>query len=318
MLLKIENLKTYFYNYGKIGKAVDDISLTLEKNKIIAIVGESGCGKSVTALSIIRLIQFPGKIISGKIIFKGKNLLDIDEKEMQNIRGKEIGMIFQDPLNSLNPVFTVGSQITETIITHLQLSHNNAKKRALEMFHKVQLPEPEKLFDMYPHQLSGGMKQRVLIAIALSCSPSLLIADEPTTALDVSIQQEIIKLLLDLRKEENISIIFISHDFRVVKEIADEVAVMYAGKIIEKRSKNNIFENPLHPYTEGLLKSLPPLNRKMDYLPVIKGFVPEIYGFREGCRFAERCNYAEKSCKKQSPPEIKINNNEYVSCIKYS
>jgi oligopeptide/dipeptide ABC transporter ATP-binding protein len=317
MLLKIENLKTYFFNNGKIGKAVDNISLTLKKNKIVALVGESGCGKSVTARSVLQLVGYPGKIVSGKIIYKNKDILKLNPKEMCKIRGKEISMIFQDPMNSLNPVFTIGTQLVETILTHLAISKKNAKKLALEMLLKVKLTEPEKIFNLYPHQLSGGMKQRVIIAIALSCSPSVLIADEPTTALDVSIRKEIIKLLLQLKRENNLSVLFITHDFRVVKEIADEVAVMYAGKIVEKRLKKNIFDNPLHPYTIGLLKSLPPVGKKIDKLPVIKGIVPEIYNYGKGCRFAERCEFASDKCFKSEPHPVILGENEYVSCVQY-
>ena len=318
MILQIKNLKTYFLNNNKTGKAVDDVSLDIPRNKITAIVGESGCGKSVTALSILKLISPPGEIVSGEILYNGKNILKYGEKEMRQIRGKEISMIFQDPMNSLNPVLTIGEQLVETILTHLQFSKKASEQLAVEMLKKVALPEPEKVFGSYPHQLSGGMKQRVMIAIALSCSPKLLIADEPTTALDVSIQQEILKLLLRLKEEENLTIIFITHDFRVVKEIADYVAVMYAGKIVEKRSKQNIFGNPLHPYTIGLLNSLPPITEKIKKLPVISGNVPDIYSFKKGCRFFERCVKANEKCKGNEIALYKPEKNEFLLCAQYA
>ena len=315
MVLEVKNLKTYFYTDKGVGKAVDDISFTLKKGEILSIVGESGSGKSMTAYSILKLIGYPGKIISGKIIFNGKDLIKLTDKEMRKIRGNDISMIFQDPMNSLNPVFTVGTQLVETIVTHKNISKKEATKLSLELLEKVILPKPDKVFDSYPHQLSGGMRQRVMIALALSCSPKVLIADEPTTALDVSIQKEILKLLLKLRDEEELSIIFITHDFRVVKEIADSVAVMYAGKILEKRKKENILKNPLHPYTKALLQSLPKLDEKTDSLPVIPGNVPDIFSFDNNCRFYNRCNIANEKCLKGYPEKVPVNENEYFFCV---
>jgi len=315
MILSIKNLKVYFYTDRGTGKAVDNVSFHVEKGKVIAIVGESGCGKSVTAKSILKLIESPGKIVSGEILYKGKNILNFSNEELRKFRGKEISMIFQDPMNSLNPVFTVGEQLIETVLTHKNISFKQAKKIGIKLFENVKLPEPEKIFNMYPHQLSGGMRQRVMIAIALCCEPEILIADEPTTALDVSIQKEIILLLKNLQKEKNLTIIFITHDFRIVAEIADEVIVMYGGKIIEKREKENIFKNPAHPYTIGLINSLPPLNQKINRLRTIKGSVPDIYSDFKGCKFANRCEIVSDICRVKEPPFVNLNDKEYLFCF---
>ncbi len=317
MKLRVENLKTYFFTNRGIGKAVDGISFNVPEGKIVTIVGESGSGKSVTAYSILRLIEFPGKIVSGKIIFNNSDLLKLHSNQIRKIRGSKISIIFQDPLNSLNPVFSVGEQIVETILTHKNIPKNEAKDIGINFFKKAMLPKPEKIFNMYPHQLSGGMRQRVMIAIALCCNPEILIADEPTTALDVSIQKEIIELIKELAREHNLSVIFITHDFRIVAEIADEVIVMYGGKIIEKREKRNILTNPLHPYSKGLIKAFPPINKKVSRLTTIEGTIPDIFSFGKGCRFYNRCKNASNICKEKAPPKIKISDNEYLFCFHY-
>ncbi len=315
--LMVSNLKTYFYTNKGIGKAVDGVSFDIPEGKIVTIVGESGSGKTVTAYSILKLIEHPGKIVSGEIIFNNINLIDLNENQIRNIRGSKISIIFQDPLNSLNPVFTVGEQIVETILTHKKISKNEAKDIGITYFKKAMLPNAEKVFNMYPHQLSGGMRQRVMIAIALCCKPEILIADEPTTALDVSIQKEIIELIKSLSINENLSVIFITHDFRIVSEIADEVIVMYSGKILEKRDKKNILSNPLHPYSIGLLKAFPPINKKIERLTTIPGTIQNIFSIGKGCRFANRCPKATEICREELPPKVKISENEYLFCFHY-
>jgi len=258
--LLVKNLKVSFATSKKELIAVRGISYQLNQGEILALVGESGCGKTVSALSILRLIQEPrGKIVSGEILFAGKDLLKLKKKELQDLRGKDIAMIFQDPMTSLNPVLTIGEQIIETLLRHTSLSRKKAREKSFRLLEQVEIPSPKQKLDQYPHQLSGGMRQRVMIAIALCCNPEILIADEPTTALDVSIQKEIIELIKALSREQNLSVIFITHDFRIVREIADEVIVMYGGKIVEKREKKNILTNPLHPYSFGLLGAFPPI-----------------------------------------------------------
>ena len=316
-VLKVKNLKTYFYSEKGIGKAVDGISFNLKKNKILAIVGESGCGKSVTALSILRLIDPPGKIVNGEITFQEKNLLLLSNEEIRKIRGNEISIIFQDPMMSLNPVFKVGAQIVETILTHKDITKDEAKDLSIELFKKVKLQNPEKVFNSYPHELSGGMRQRVMIAIALSCDPDILIADEPTTALDVTTQEGVLELIKELQLKSSLSVLFITHDFRIVEKIADEVIVMYAGKIIEYQDKESILNNPRHPYTKGLLNSIPPLDKKIEKLPIIKGEVPDIFSDIKGCKFANRCEFAKDICFNENPTEIKISNNYFVNCWLY-
>ena len=317
-ILSVKNLKIHFFTEKGIGKAVDGINFNLKKNKILAIVGESGCGKSVTSLSILRLIEPPGKIVDGEIIFKGKNLLSLSDEEIRKIRGNEISIIFQDPMMSLNPVFKAGAQIVETILTHSKkISKKEAKDLSIELFKKVKLQNPEKVFNSYPHELSGGMRQRVMIAIALSCNPDILIADEPTTALDVTTQEGVLELIKELQIKSSLSVLFITHDFRIVEKIADEVIVMYAGKIVEYQEKNAILNQPFHPYTKGLISSIPPLDKKIDKLPVIKGEVPDIFSDIKGCKFANRCEFAEEICFEKEPPEIKILNKYSVCCWKF-
>lgn len=324
-LLEVRNLTTsFFLEEGEL-KAVNDISFTVPKGKTLGIVGESGCGKSVTALSIMRLIpEPPGKIVSGQILFQGKDLTKIPLSEMRDIRGNKISMIFQEPMTSLNPVFTIGNQIEEAIALHQNLSTKEVKNKTVEMLRIVGISSPEKRVHDYPHQLSGGMRQRVMIAMALSCEPDLLIADEPTTALDVTIQAQILDLLRKLQDEFGMSIMIITHDLGVVAEIAHEVIVMYAGKIVEKASVEEIFELPLHPYTIGLLKSIPSIQmagqgtgEKLKRLETIPGMVPNILDLekRKGCPFEDRCFLRVPHCKLEEPQLLEIKPGHWVSCF---
>ena len=288
VLLDVKNLKTYFHLEEGTVKAVDDVSFHIDEGETLGLVGESGCGKSVTSLSVMRLLSPPGKIEGGTITFKGQALLDLPEKEMRKIRGNEISMIFQEPMTSLNPVFTVGNQIAEAIKLHQKKNRHEAMEEAVRMLRAVAIPDPEKRVRDYPHQLSGGMRQRVMIAMALSCNPSLLIADEPTTALDVTIQAQILDILAKLKKDFRLSLLLITHDLGVIAEVADRVAVMYTGKIVEEASVHDIFKNPKHPYTEGLLRSIPGTHKqtggeKVDRLPTNKGKVPVLLHRPPGC-----------------------------------
>lgn len=301
-LLEIHDLKTYFNTDSGIAKAVDGVSYNVDKNETLGLVGESGCGKSVTALSIMQLIPNPpGFYAGGKIYFENQNLLDLPEEKMQKIRGNQISMIFQEPMTSLNPVFTCGSQISEAVELHQKLSKKDAKDRAIEMLRLVGIPAPEQRYNEYPHLLSGGMRQRVMIAMALSCNPAFLIADEPTTALDVTVQAQILNLIERLQEELGMGVIFITHDLGVIAEISDQVAVMYASKIVEYGSVNQIFENPLHPYTQGLLKSIPRMGESVARLNVIPGSVPASTDFPKGCNFCTRCPYADNTCENEEP-----------------
>lgn len=317
-ILEVKNLKTYFYTDEGVVPAVDGVSFDLEEGETLAIVGESGCGKSVTSLSILRLVPYPpGKIIDGEIMYKGQNLLDISEKEMREKRGSEISMIFQEPMTSLNPVFTVGKQIMESLIYHQKMTKQQAHDRAVEMIKLVGIPTPEKCMKNYPHQLSGGMRQRVMIAMALSCNPKILIADEPTTALDVTIQAQILKLMAGLRDKTNTSIILITHDLGIVAQIAKNVMVMYAGQAVEYAPVNEIFDHPMHPYTVGLLNSIPKINQEQSELFTIKGTVPSPKDYPKGCRFAPRCEYATEKCLNELPDLMDIGSNHKVRCWKY-
>jgi len=294
-LLSVQNLTTAFHTDRGVLRAVHDVSFEVEKGKTLAVVGESGCGKSVTALSIMRLVPSPpGAIEGGKILLSDKNLLELPERDMRRVRGDRISMIFQEPMTSLNPVYTVGAQIVEAIRIHQKASRSAARAKAIEMLELVGIPSPRDRVDSYPHQLSGGMRQRVMIAMALACNPELLIADEPTTALDVTIQAQILDLLRRLQGELGMSILFITHDLGVVAEFASRVAVMYAGRVVETASVEQIFASPLHPYTQGLLASVPPLDSSKlgggpRRLPTIEGVVPDLLALPGGCRFAERC-----------------------------
>ena len=316
-ILRVENLTTTFYTDEGIFNAVDDVSFCLKEKETLAIVGESGCGKTVTSLSILRLIPYPpGKITNGKIIYNSKNLLDLSPKEMLAIRGNDISMIFQEPMTSLNPVFTVGTQIMESLIYHHGMSKIDARKRAIEMIQMVGIHSPEKCVDCYPHQLSGGMRQRIMIAMALACHPKILIADEPTTALDVTVQAQILNLMITLKEKIGMSIILITHDLGIVAQIADRVNVMYAGEIVESADVGDIFKHPLHPYTAGLLKSLPKINESQDKLYNISGTVPSPKDFPKGCRFAPRCERAFGKCV-SCKPDMFMNNNSKVRCWLY-
>ncbi len=315
-LLEVKNLKTFFYTDDGVAKAVDDVSYDLDKGETLGIVGESGCGKSVSALSIMRLIPDPpGKIVSGEIIFKGKDLVKLEEHEMQNIRGNDIAMIFQEPMTSLNPVFTCGYQIDEAVILHQKVSKEEAKKRSIEMLHLVGIPAPEQRYGEYPHQLSGGLRQRVMIAMALSCNPEILIADEPTTALDVTVQAQILELIKKICRDLGMGVIMITHDLGVIAEISDRVAVMYASKVVEYSGAEEIFYNHKHPYTLGLLSSIPKLNKANERLATIEGTVPPATNYPVGCHFATRCKFVDSKepikgskCWGEEPPLIQVNN----------
>jgi len=311
-LLRIEDLRTHFHTDEAVVRAVDGVSYELYPGETLAVVGESGSGKSVTALSILRLIpEPPGRIVSGRILFKGRNLLELSPAEMRAIRGKEISMIFQEPMTSLNPVYTCGEQILETIVLHEKVDRKTARARAIDMLKLVGIPAAEQRVDEYPHQMSGGMRQRVMIAMALACRPSILIADEPTTALDVTIQAQILELLERLQKELGMAVILITHDLGVVAETADRLAVMYAGQVVESCDVRAAFRKPLHPYTAGLQASLPKLGRRQDALRVIPGNVPNPARFPMGCRFHPRCPVMIDQCL--NPPELRSYGDEHMA-----
>jgi oligopeptide/dipeptide ABC transporter ATP-binding protein len=313
-LLEVKNLKTEFKTDDGTFWAVDDVSFKVEKGKTLGIVGESGCGKSVTSLSIMRLIQKPGKIVGGEILFEGTDLLKVSDEKMRDIRGNQIAMIFQEPMTSLNPVFTCGDQIEESIRLHQpELSNAQVKERAVGMLKKVGIPAPEKRYYEYPHQLSGGMRQRVMIAMAMSCNPRLLIADEPTTALDVTIQAQILDLMRKLQADFNAGMILITHDLGVVAEMCDDVAVMYAGKIVEQGSVEDIFYRPQHPYTKGLLNSIPHFEtgQRLARLQTIPGLVPSLLKLPLGCRFQDRCAYVQADCKAKQPDLLTMEKSDH-------
>ena len=316
--LLVKNLKVSFSTSKKELIAVRGISYQLNQGEILALVGESGCGKTVSALSILRLIQEPpGKIVSGEILFAGKDLLKLKKKELQDRRGKGIAMIFQDPMTSLNPVITIGEQIIETLLRHTSLSRKKAWEKSFRLLEQVEIPSPNQKLDQYSHQLSGGMRQRVMIAMALSCSPRILIADEPTTALDVLIQAQILSLLKKIKNDTQMSILLITHDFGVVAEVAERVMVMYAGEIVESGSVNDLFRSPLHPYTIGLMESIPTLEttqQKLSKLKEISGTVPSLSQVPFGCPFHPRCSAAETRCKTDKPKLKKISQTHSVSC----
>lgn len=318
-ILELDELRTSFFTKEMEVKAVDGVSFTIPKGKTVGVVGESGSGKSITALSILRLVENPGKIVDGTVNFKGENLLNKTTEDMRKIRGKEISMIFQEPMTSLNPTYTVGQQINEAFMIHEGLKKKDAYKRSIEMLELVGIPSPEKRVHQYPHELSGGMRQRVMIAMALACNPDLLIADEPTTALDVTIQAQILELIKDLQKRLGMSVLFITHDLGVVRETCDYVAVMYLGKIVEYSDVETIFKDPKHPYTVGLLNSIPPHDRDIEGdLPVIKGAVPSPAEMPQGCRFAPRCPFASDICKERLPELTTDELGNQVRCWIYS
>lgn len=318
-ILEVKGLKTHFFTKHGVSKAVDGIDFTLRKGETLGIVGESGCGKSMTSLSILRLIPSPpGKIAGGQILYKGKDLITLPEDEMRKIRGNEISMIFQEPMTSLNPVIPVGEQIAEALRLHQGMRKKEAWIKAVEMLKLVGIPSPEKRAKQEPFQLSGGMRQRVMIAMALACTPEVLIADEPTTALDVTIQAQILELIKDLQKKIGMGVIMITHDLGVVSETCDKVAVMYAGNIIEHAPTEKIFTNPRHPYTQGLLNSLPKIHEDQEELQTIEGSVPSPYNLPTGCRFASRCPYQKPLCHLQKPDLIEQNDGVKVRCWMYT
>ncbi|HBF39019.1 MAG TPA: peptide ABC transporter ATP-binding protein [Firmicutes bacterium] len=317
-LLEVKNLQTHFFTENGIVKAVNGVSFSLNAGKILCIVGESGCGKSITSLSIMRLLTSPpGRIVGGEVIFEGIDLLKLKESEMYHIRGNKISMIFQEPMTSLNPVFTIGNQMMESIMLHRRCGAKEAREQAAEMLHLVGISSPEKRIHEYPHQLSGGMRQRVMIAMALSCNPKLLIADEPTTALDVTIQAQILDLMRKLRAELGTSVILITHDLGVVAEMADEVIVMYCGAIVERADVQTLFENPKHPYTKGLLGSVPNMEVEIQRLPIVRGMVPDPYNMPAGCAFCPRCDYATDACRQETPPLVNLDSDHNVRCFRY-
>jgi len=317
-LLEIRDLSVHFYTEEGVVRAVENVSFEIHPGEILSLVGESGCGKSVTGLSILRLIPSPpGRIVSGEILFDGMGLLQLEEKEMEKVRGNEIAMIFQEPMTSLNPVFTIGNQIMEAILFHQKLDKTEARRRALEMLDRVKIPSPEMRIDAYPHQLSGGMRQRAMIAMALSCQPKLLIADEPTTALDVTIQAQILQLLKEIQREMGMAVMLITHDLGVVSEIADRVAVMYAGRIVEVASIEALFGQMRHPYTKGLLDSIPQLQEKRRRLNAIPGQVPNPMDLPVGCKFHPRCHLMIEECKKEEPPLFQVNGDHFSRCIRW-
>ena len=316
-LLRIENLKTHFFTSAGTVKAVDGITYDVDKGEAVALVGESGCGKSVSALSILRLILWPpGKIVDGSINFDGKDLLSLDDEAMRHLRGKDISMVFQEPMTSLNPVLSICEQLTETLITHFPISDQEASKKALELLEMVGISDPERRLDQYPHHLSGGMRQRVMIAMALSCEPKLIIADEPTTALDVTIQAQILELMKDLTKRLGASLIIITHNLGVVARYADRVNVMYAGRIIEMGTAQDIYHNPRHPYTLALLKSVPRMDLpRQDKLDPIEGQPPDLTRLDGGCSFRPRCRYAKDSCAHSFPELEAVDEGHFVACF---
>ena len=315
-LVEFKDVHTYFYTEAGTVKAVNGVSYKIKEGETVCVVGESGCGKSVTALSLMRLIAAPqGEIVKGNISFDGKDITSLSEEEMMSIRGNDISMIFQEPMTSLNPVFTVGNQIMESIMLHQKLDKKQARDKAIEMITLVGIPRAEAIVDSYPHELSGGMRQRIMIAMALSCNPKLLIADEPTTALDVTIQAQILDLMRDIKQKTQTSIMLITHDLGVVAEMADYVVVMYAGKVIEEGPVNDIFKNPLHPYTRGLLKSKPVINQEADRLYSIPGQVPNPIGMKDSCYFHERCEHCMEICKTQIPTIKYYDEQHKISCF---
>jgi peptide/nickel transport system ATP-binding protein len=314
-LLEVKNLRTYFYTDDGIARSVDGIDFSVDRGETLGLVGESGCGKSVSALSVMRLIPNPpGKIVSGEILYNGRDLLKLGEDQMREIRGNEISMIFQEPMTSLNPVFTIGYQIDEAVILHQKVTKAEARIRSVEMLRLVGIPAPEQRYDEYPHQLSGGMRQRVMIAMALSCNPALLIADEPTTALDVTVQAQILELITRLQDELGMGMIMITHDLGVIAEVCDRVAVMYAAKVVEYSNVDEIFYNPKHPYTIGLLKSIPRLGDRKEKLATIEGTVPPPTNFPAGCHFCTRCPYADALCWNDEPPLVEVDTGHFVAC----
>ena len=313
-LLEVRGLRTLFSGERGEVRAVDGVDLRLERGRTLGIVGESGCGKSVTALSIMGLVPQPPGRVAGEVLFEGEDLLKLPAQRLRDLRGDQLSMIFQEPMTSLNPAFTVGDQVAEALLRHRNISGKEAKTQAIEMLRRVRIPSPERRAGDYPHQLSGGMRQRVMIAMALACNPKLLIADEPTTALDVTIQAQILELMRALRAELGTSIILITHDLGVIAELADDVIVMYAGQVIERCAVPQLFSEPQHPYTVGLLGSIPRLDLDQKRLSAIEGFVPDAAAMPAGCRFHPRCPFAVEKCFQEIPPLMKIKEDHYAAC----
>ena len=316
-LLQVKNLHTYFKTRKGIVKAVNDVSYTLEPGKTVGIVGESGSGKSVSAMSILQLLDGNGYIAEGEVIFDGRDLTKLSQQEMYAIRGNAISVIFQEPMTSLNPVFTIKRQLSEPFMIHQKMDKKQAEEKALEMLAAVQIPNPEAVLRQYPHQLSGGMRQRVMIAMALACKPKILIADEPTTALDVTIQAQILRLMNELQKDNGTAIIFITHDLGVINEMADDVAVMYCGQVVEQTAASTIFANPAfsHPYTEGLMHSIPRMENAGKKLEPIPGVVPHPLALPKGCKFAPRCKYATQRCLEEEPTLVEAAPGQKIRCF---
>ena len=315
MLLEVKNLETEFKIKRGLVKAVNGVSFEIEKGEILAVVGESGSGKSVTSLSIMGLIEKPGRISNGEILFNGQELTKMSKKEMQAIRGDKISMIFQEPMTSLNPVYRIKDQIVESILTHTKMTKKEAEDHAVEMLRLVGIPDPERRAEDYPHQMSGGMRQRVMIAMALACNPELLIADEPTTALDVTIQAQILDLINSIREKLNMSVLLITHDLGVVAETADKVVVMYCGRVVEKGTVEEIFTDPRHPYTKGLLESIPRMDKDVKPLYMIKGIVPDPTNLPKGCPFADRCDRCMDKCREAMPKLVENEKGRAVRCF---
>ncbi len=318
-MLEVKDLKTGFDIDGDFYHAVDGVSFSVKPRQIVGIVGESGCGKSVMSLSIMQLLpKGIGRIAGGEVVFQGKNIESLSENEMNSIRGKDISMIFQEPMTSLNPVFTIGFQLEEIMLNHMNISKKEVRERAITLLQSVGISRPEKIVDEYPHQLSGGMRQRVMIAIAIACQPKLLIADEPTTALDVTVQAQILELLKSIQEKNDMSIILITHDLGVVAEMCDEVIVMYAGKIVERTNVDNLFHNPQHPYTKLLMASIPRMDEVVEELATIKGIVPSLKNMPQvGCRFVDRCPSATAECRTVTPKLAAVESGHEVSCLLY-
>ncbi|MEA3241095.1 MAG: ABC transporter ATP-binding protein [Pseudomonadota bacterium] len=319
ILLQVDDLKVSFQTMQGLITAVDGVSFTVARGANLGIVGESGCGKSVTALSLMGLISSPpGSVEAESLNFAGRDLQQLTAEEYRKIRGKEIGMVFQEPMTSLNPVFTIGNQVAETVLTHMKISSRQAREMTVAMLDRVGIPEPEKRINDYPHQLSGGLRQRVMIAMALICKPKLLLADEPTTALDVTIQAQVLDLMQELREDLGMSMIMITHDLGVVAEVAEQVVIMYAGMVVESATVNDIFRQPLHPYTQGLLHSIPRLDQNVSRLDAIPGMVPDMLNVPPGCRFANRCRQAIDICHSQCPDSVEPEAGHQVCCWLYN
>lgn len=316
IVLEVVNLKTYYYTPDGVVKAVDGVNFTVERGKCVAIVGESGSGKSTIAASILRLVNPPGKIVEGKIMLEGENLLDKTLEEMRRLRGAEIAIVFQDPMSSLNPLFTSGFQVAEVLIEHEAMKLGEVSEKVVDLFRQVQIPDPQRVYSSYPHELSGGMKQRVMIAMSLACRPKLLIADEPTSALDVTIQAQILDLLKDIKEKLGTAILFITHDLGLVPQIADEVAVMYAGKIVERGPVKQVFSKPRHPYTKALLGCYPRIRKGS--LVSIRGSVPSLINPPTGCRFHPRCDRVFARCKEEEPKLTEVDLGHWVACHLYT